>query len=165
MPAPIILLMPQRHVGGALLCLSSMGADGAHNTVGENVGAYNTSWVLSCQEVAGYYPTSIQGTVLGIAVDLSVLPYFFRPFPDPYQVGVPGRLVPVGSDCASQRGAVSRGLAFSRLEKRVGVGSGVLARPSGRRGRPEAGRSRKRASFLLGQAFRSEIGSPLWPVF
>ena len=28
----------------------------------------------------------------------------------------------------------------------------------------EAGRSQKRAPFLLGQAFRSEIGSPFWPV-
>ena len=26
-----------------------MGVNGAHNTVGENVGAYNTAWVLSCQ--------------------------------------------------------------------------------------------------------------------
>ena len=33
---------------GALLYLSGMGVDGAHNTVGENVGAYNTAWVLSC---------------------------------------------------------------------------------------------------------------------
>ena len=41
--------MPQRHVGGALLYLSSMGVDGVHNTVGEDVGAYNTAWVLSCQ--------------------------------------------------------------------------------------------------------------------
>ena len=28
----------------------------------------------------------------------------------------------------------------------------------------EVGRSRKRAPFLLGQAFRSEIGSSFWPV-
>ena len=42
--------MPQRHVGGALPYLAGMGVDGAHNTVGENVGAYNTAWVLSCQE-------------------------------------------------------------------------------------------------------------------
>ena len=27
-----------------------MGVNGAHNTVGENVDAYNTAWVLSCQE-------------------------------------------------------------------------------------------------------------------
>ena len=39
----------QRHVGGALLCFSGMGVDGAHNTIGENVGAYNTASVLSCQ--------------------------------------------------------------------------------------------------------------------
>ena len=34
--------------GGALPYLSSMGVDGAHNTVGENVDAYNTACVLSC---------------------------------------------------------------------------------------------------------------------
>ena len=34
--------------GGALPYLSGMGVDGAHNTVGENVGAYNTAWVLLC---------------------------------------------------------------------------------------------------------------------
>ena len=38
----------QRHVGGALPCLSGMRVDGAHNTVTENVSAYNTAWVLSC---------------------------------------------------------------------------------------------------------------------
>ena len=26
-----------------------MGVNDAHNTVGENVGAYNTAWVLLCQ--------------------------------------------------------------------------------------------------------------------
>ena len=25
-----------------------MGVNGAHNTVGENIGAYNTAWVMSC---------------------------------------------------------------------------------------------------------------------
>ena len=35
--------------GGALPYLSGMGVDGAYNTVGENVGAYNAAWVLSCQ--------------------------------------------------------------------------------------------------------------------
>ena len=35
--------------GGALPYLSDIGVDGAHNTVGENVDAYNTAWVLSCQ--------------------------------------------------------------------------------------------------------------------
>ena len=34
--------------GGALPYLSGMGVDGAHNTVEENVGAYNTTCVLSC---------------------------------------------------------------------------------------------------------------------
>ena len=45
----------QRHVGGALPYLSGMGVDGTHNIVGENVGAYNTAWVLSCRCI-GYGP-------------------------------------------------------------------------------------------------------------
>ena len=36
----------QRHVGESY----HMGVNGAHNTIGENVDAYNTVWVLSCQE-------------------------------------------------------------------------------------------------------------------
>ena len=62
------------------------------------------------REVAGYCPAGVQGTVLGIAVDLSAPAYFLHPFPGPYRAGVPGRLVLVGSDCASWRRAVSRGL-------------------------------------------------------
>jgi len=115
---------------------------------------------------------------------LSALSCLLRPFPS--------RLVPVGSDCASQRRAVSRGSVHLRLERRVGVRSGRLGqdfrserqagvgsercsfsvRLSSRRGGPESeagvvpawlglpvgepGRSRKRASFLLGQAFQSK---------
>ena len=32
------------------------------------------------REVAGYCPVGVQGTILDIAVDLSALPYFLRPF-------------------------------------------------------------------------------------
>ena len=108
-----------------------------------------------------YCPAGVQGTVLGITVDLSALPYFLRLFPGPHRAGVPGRLVPVGSDCASRRRAVSRGWAHPLSETRVGVESGVwlglfvgeavrrrvgggsercssLVRPSGRRGGPES---------------------------
>ena len=63
--------------------------------------------------------------VLRLAVDLSALSYFLHPFPGPYRAGVPGRLVLVGSDCASWRRAVSSGSAHPRLGTRVGVGSGV----------------------------------------
>ena len=65
--------------------------------------------LLTCP--VGYCPAGVQGTVLGIAVDLSALPYLLRLFPGPHRAGVLGGLVPVGSDCASWRGAVSRGLA------------------------------------------------------
>ena len=94
-------------------------------------------------EVAGYCPAGVQGTVIGIAVDLSALPYFLRLFPSPYRAGVSSRSVPVGSDCASRRGAVSKGSALFLSEKRVGVEKWCLARPSDRRGRLEVGRCRK----------------------
>ena len=45
------------------------------------------------REVTGYCPAGVQGTVLGIAVDLSVVSYFLSLFPSPYRAGVPGRLV------------------------------------------------------------------------
>ena len=102
-----------------------MGVDGAHNTVGKML--VPTTLLVFChvREVTGYYPAGVQGTVLGIAVDLSALPYYLRLFPSPYRAGVPGQLVSVGSDCASRKGAVSRGSVHLRSEKRVGVGSGV----------------------------------------
>ena len=37
----------QRHVWGGESY--RMGVNGAHNTIGENIDAYNTAWVLSCQ--------------------------------------------------------------------------------------------------------------------
>ena len=79
--------------------------------------------LLTCP--IGYYPIGVQGTVLGIVVDLSALPYLFHPFPGPYRAGVPGRLVPVGSNCASLRRAVNRGSVQPWLETQVGVGSGI----------------------------------------
>ena len=111
------------------------------------------------RRVAGYYLAGAQGTIPGIAFDLSALPYFLRLFPGPYRAGVPGRLVPVGSICTSRRGAVSRGSAHSRSEKRVGVGSGVLARRFGRRGHPEAAWNRKRALFFFRSERRAGVGN------
>ena len=109
-------------------------------------------------------PGRSQGTVLQVyrvwslvfAVDLSALPYPLCPFPGPYRAGVPSQLVPVGSDCASRRGVVSRGSVHPRSEKRVGVRKWCLARPSSRRGRPEAGWRPKRA---LRSERRAEVGS------
>ena len=63
--------------------------------------------------------------VLGITVDLSALPYSLCLFPGPRRAGVPGRLVPVGSDCASRRRVVSRGSVHPRSETQVGVRGGV----------------------------------------
>ena len=103
-----------------------MGVNGAHNTVGENVGAYNTVLALLCQ--GGCKALFLQVYRVWSPVlwfDLCALPYFFRPFPSPYRTGVPGWLVPVGSDRASRRRAVSRSLAHLWSEMRVRVGSSV----------------------------------------
>ena len=114
----------------------------------------------------------VQGSVLGAAVDLSALPYFLCPFPGSYRAGVPGRLFPVGFDCASWRRAVSKGSAHPRSEmwseSEVVFGQAFRSkRPSGGGLESEAsvvllsvgeaGRSQKRAPFLLGQAFRLVI--------
>ena len=88
-----------------------MGVNGAHNNVGENVGAYNIVWVLSCQKgrrVLFLQVYRVRSPILWF--DSCALPYFLRLFPGPYRAGILGRLVLVGSDCASQRGVVSRGL-------------------------------------------------------
>ena len=143
----------QRHVGGALTCLSGMGVDGAHNSIGKMSAPTTLLGFFYAREVVGYCPTGVQGTFFDITVDLGALLYFFHTFPGPYRLSVTGRLVPVGSDCANRRRAVSRGLAHPRLETRVGVGKWCLARPSGRRGHSEVGRCQKRELFLLCEAF------------
>ena len=137
------------------------------------------------RKVRGYCSAGVQGMVLGIVVDLSALLYFLHPFPGPYRAGVPGRLVLVGSDCASWRGGVSKGSVHSRSEKRVGVVSGVWpglpvgeavrrwagdrSERSGRRGGPalENGRrsssdrpSGRRLDRLSGLSFRY-LGRPM----
>ena len=103
-----------------------MGVNGTHNTIGENVSAYNTAWVLSCQggcRVLFLQVYRVRSSVLRF--DLYALPYFLCSFPGPYRAGVLCRLVPVGSDRASRRRVVSRGLAHPRTKTWVGVGSGV----------------------------------------
>ena len=79
-----------------------MRVDGAHNTVREMLAPTTLLGFCHAREVAGYCPADVQGTVLGIAVDLSALPYFLRPFPGLHRAGIFGRLVPVGSDCVSR---------------------------------------------------------------
>ena len=100
--------------------------NGAYNTVGENVGAYNTAWALPCQ--GGWRVLFLQVyrvRTLVLRFELCALPYFLCPFYGLYRAGVPGRLVPVGSDRASQRRVVSRGLTHPRSETWGRVGSGV----------------------------------------
>ena len=87
------------------------------------------------RDVSGYCPAGVQGTVLGIAIDMSALPYLLCLFPGPHRAGVPERLVPVGSDCSSRRRAVSRGSVHPWSETWVEVGGGVwLGLPVGEAG-------------------------------
>ena len=58
----------QRHVEGALLCLSGIGFDGAHNTVWEMSAPTTLLGFCHARKVAGYCPVGVQGMVLGIAV-------------------------------------------------------------------------------------------------
>ena len=46
----------QRHVGGALPCLSGMGVDGAHNTVEEISVPTTLLEFCPARKVTGYYP-------------------------------------------------------------------------------------------------------------
>ena len=80
--------------GGALPYLSSMGVDGAHNTVVKMSTPTTLLGFCYVREVIGYYPIGVQGMVLGFAVDLGALPCFLHLFPSPYRAGVPGRLGP-----------------------------------------------------------------------
>ena len=103
-----------------------MGVNDAHNTIGENVGAYNTAWVLSCQggrRVLFLQVYRVWSLVLWF--DLCALPCFLCSFPGPYRADVPGRLVPVGSDCASQRKSSEQGFCIP-LVRDVGSESEVV---------------------------------------
>ena len=53
-----------------------MGVDGAHNTVGKMSAPTTLLGFCHAREVAGYCPAGVQGTFLGIVVDLSALTYF-----------------------------------------------------------------------------------------
>ena len=59
-----------------------------------------------------------QGTVLGIAVDLSALPYLLRLLPGPTPSRRPGRSFLVGPDCVDQEGEASKGPTYPRSEER-----------------------------------------------
>ena len=117
-----------------------MGVNGTHNTVGK-MSTPTTLFVSG--RLQSTVPVGDRVRSLVSWFDLSALPCFLRSFPGPFRAGVPGELVPVGSGCASRRRAVSRVFTYPSRRRGVGVRSSALARPSGRRGRPEAGWSPK----------------------
>ena len=91
-----------------------MGVNGAHNTVGENVGAYNTVGVLSCQGSCRVLFLQVHRVrTLVLRFDLCALPCFLRSFLDPYRAGVPSRLVLIGSECASLEKSNEQGFGAS----------------------------------------------------
>ena len=62
----------QRHMGEPY----RMGVNGAHNTVGENFGAYNTAWVLTCQGGRRVlFPQVYRVRTPVLRFDLCALPY------------------------------------------------------------------------------------------
>ena len=77
---------------------------GAYNTTEGDVDAYN----IVCVRVAAEY-YSMQGMVPSIVVlTREPCPAFLHTSPGSYRAGVPGRMAPVGSECAGRRRAVSR---------------------------------------------------------
>ena len=132
----------QRHVGA----LPYGSFSDPYNTVEGDVRAYNTVHV----RVAAEY-CSAQGMLPGTVV-LTCEPClaFLRTSSGSHRAGVPGRMAPVGSECAGRRRAVSRIPANPGRRRRVGVRSSVWARPSDRRGRPEAAGVRSERSGRRG---------------
>ena len=76
---------------------------------------------------------------------------FLRTSSGSYRAGVPGRMALVGSECAGRRRAVSM-IPTSPGRRDVGLESEVAlwARPSDRRGRPEASGGRSKCSDRSG---------------
>ena len=68
-----------------------MRVDDAHNIIGKMSAPTTLLGFCHARKVAEYCPVGAQGTVLGITVDLSAMPYFLHPFPGPYGVGIPDR--------------------------------------------------------------------------
>ena len=126
----------QRHVGEPY----RMGVNGAHNTIGENVGAYNTAWVLSCQEGHRVLPGRCTGYGPWYC-DLTCAPCltFFVRFLVLTEQASPAGWPQLALTALVGKELVSRGSAYPRSETWVGVKKRCLVRPSGRRGRPVAG--------------------------
>ena len=101
----------QRHAG----VLPYGSSSGPYNTVGGDVGTYNTV----CVRVAVEY-CFVQGMVPGTVV-LTCEPClaFLRTSSSSYRAGIPGRMALVGSECVDRRRAVSR--VLTSLGRGVGV--------------------------------------------
>ena len=83
--------------------------------------------------------------------------------PGPYRVGIPGRLILVGSDHASRRGVVSRGWAYPWSESaRLESEAVLLVGPSSQK-RRSGGRLMTEASAPVGEVGRSRKAGAVPP--
>ena len=134
-----------------------MGVNGTHNIVGENVGAYNIVCVREVIEYCFYRCTEYGPWYRGLTCAPCLT--FLRSFPGPFQAGVPGRLVRVGSGCASRRRAASR--VFAYPDRRRGVGVGDSALPGLPVGETIRRRLETEVSALVGEVGQSrQAGAP-----
>ena len=94
------------------------------------------STLLTCH--VGYCPAGVQGTILGIAVDLNALPYLLRPFPRSLPSGRPRSVGPSRLRLLQSEKSCKQGFGASPVEDAGRSRKWCLARPSSRRGRPES---------------------------
>ena len=139
MLAPTTLSIPQRHMGGALPYLSSMGVDGAHHTVWKVSAPTTLLAFCHVREVVGYCPVGVQGTVFDIAVDMSALPYFSSSISWSFLSGRPRSVGPNRLRLRQLEKSSEQGFVASLVGDMGQSWKRCLARPSSRRGRPEAG--------------------------
>jgi hypothetical protein len=162
-----------------LPCSPGMGIDGAHNTVGQNIGAHNTAWVLigleGCRAPFWHVLSVLSYRCTGYGPWYYGLTWAFcltcsACFLEPHRAGILGRSVLV--DFTMLVGEESYAVVGCIPGRRRGSESAaLLARPSGRRGGSESeasnvpwlglpvrevGQSQKQGMFLLSQAFQSE---------
>ena len=116
-----------------------MGVNGTHNTIEENVGAYNTVCVRAVAEYCSCRRIGYGPWYRGLTRVL------LSPFvPSPFRAGVSGQMALVGLGFAGRRRLVSRVLTYpgrrdTGLESEVGLGVGLpIGEAVRRRLEPEA---------------------------
>ena len=96
-----------------------MGVNSAHNTVGKKLAPTITVCVRAVVEYYSYRRIGYGPWYRGLTC--APCPAILRLFLSPFQVGVPGRSVPVDPGFASRRRAVSRVFAYPGRRREVRV--------------------------------------------